>query len=366
MPLSCGVVGLPNVGKSTLFNALTAAGAEVAGYPFCTVDRNVGTVLLPDPRLEQVAVVTGSAKTTPTSLELVDIAGLVRGASRGEGLGNRFLGHIREVDCLLHVVRCYDNATAPHVLAHADPIRDVEVVAAELILADLATIDRRRDKLRTPAKVGDPAARAEMAAADELTALLDQGTEARHGALGPPALALAYELNLLTVKPAVLVANVPDPDAPDDESKAWQAKLASYAASRGDGFAAIYARALMDLAEFGADERTEVAAEFGVSLRPLDDLVLAAYSALDLITFFTANRNEARAWTLRRGSDAVSAASKVHSDFARGFISVEVLGPDVYGAGHNRAQAAKLGLLRLEGRDYQVRDGDLCEFRYSV
>jgi len=366
MGLNCGIVGLPNAGKSTLFNALTSAGAEVAGYPFCTVDRNVGTTLVPDPRLEQVARYGASPKLSPARLEVVDIAGLVRGASRGEGLGNKFLGHIREADCILHVVRCYDNQSAPHILATIDPVRDIEVVAAELMLADLASLERRRDRLRTPAKVGDPAARAEMAAADELTSLLDRGVEIRLGDPSPPALALAAELNLLTIKPVVYVANVPDPDQTDDQAETWCRAVEDLASGQGAQAVRNYARALMEIGEFDAEERDEIAAEFGVSLAPLGEMVRAAYRALDLVTFFTANRNEARAWTIRRGTDAVAAAGKVHTDFARGFIAVEVLGPEAYAQAANRAQAQQAGLLRLEGREYRVQDGDLCEFRFSV
>ncbi len=368
MPLSCGVVGLPNAGKSTLFNALTQAGAQVAGYPFCTVDRNVGTTLVPDERLADVKRFAGSAAETPTSIEVVDIAGLVRGASRGEGLGNRFLGHIREVDAILHVVRCYDNPSAPHFLGDIDPVRDVGIVAAELMLADLATVERRRDRVRTPARTGDTQAKAALAALDALTALLDRGVETRHGGLPAETMELARSLSLLTAKPSVLVANVPDPGASGDggaEAARWRQSLRELAASQGDGYAEIYARALADLGELGPD-RDAMAAEFGVSLSPLANLITEAYRALDLITFFTANRSEARAWTLRRGSDAVTAAGKVHTDFARGFIAAEVLPAGAYRAYADRNEAHRAGAMRLEGRDYVVRDGDLLEFRFSV
>ncbi len=368
MPLSCGVVGLPNAGKSTLFNALTQAGAQVAGYPFCTVDRNVGTTLVPDSRLDQVRRFAGSAVATPTAIEIVDIAGLVKGASRGEGLGNKFLGHIREVDAILHVVRCYDNPLAPHFLGNIDPVRDAGIVATELMLADLATVERRRERIRTPARTGDPIARNEMAALDTIADLLNRGVEMRHADLPAPLEELAQGLNLLTAKPAVLVANVPDPGAAGDGdagTHGWREALRAYAAAHGDGYAEIYARALADLGELG-DDRQELAEEFGVSLEPLYNLIVEAYRALDLVTFFTANKNEARAWTLRRGSDAVRAAGKVHSDFARGFIAAEVIAPDVYGTHADRNEAQKAGAVRLEGRDYVVRDGDLAEFRFSV
>lgn len=368
MPLSCGVVGLPNAGKSTLFNALTQAGAQVAGYPFCTVDRNIGTTLVPDSRLDDVKRFAGSATATPTKIEVVDIAGLVRGASRGEGLGNKFLGHIREVDAILHVVRCYDNPMAPHFLGDIDPVRDVGIVTAELMLADLATIERRKERIHTPARTGDSAARAEMAALDTITALLDRGVEVRRGNLPTHLLEMSVSLNLLTAKPAVLVANIPDPGtgwSDDPQANQWRHSLQVFAAAQGDGYTEIYARALADLSELG-DDRETLATEFGVSLAPLHSLISEAYRALDMVTFFTANKNEARAWTLRRGYDALSAAGKVHSDFARGFIAAEVMSAEAYAAYADRNDALKAGAMRLEGREYAVRDGDLIEFRFSV
>ena len=367
MPLSCGVVGLPNAGKSTLFNALTRAGAEVAGYPFCTVDCNVGTTLVPDARLAEVARFAGAAKATPTTLQVTDIAGLVRGASRGEGLGNKFLGHVREADALLHVVRCYANQSAPHVLGEVDPVRDVGVIAAELMLADLATIERRRERIRPEARVGEPAARHEDAALVELAEHLDAGREVRLAPLGEAAARLAPTLNLLTAKPVVFVANVPDPDVGEGAAaEAWCDALAELAGQQDDRCVTVYARALMDLGEFGADERDQVAAELGISTDPLGDLITAAYGALDLITFFTANRNEARAWTLHRGASAVLAAGKVHTDMARGFIAAEVIKAADAARYATRGEALSGGAVRTQGRDYVVADGDLLEFRFSV
>jgi hypothetical protein len=372
MPLSCGIVGLPNSGKSTLFNCLTAGGAQVAGYPFCTVDRNIGTTMVPDQRLEQVQRFAGSATAIPTSIEIVDIAGLVRGASKGEGLGNKFLGHIRDVDAILHVVRCFENPGAPHYLGDLDPVRDIDVIVTELILADLATVERKRERIFTAARSGDVTARAEMSCLDALAAALDHGMEVRLASLPEQVLAEAAELNLLTGKPVVLVANTPDPDGvdadglgADDAAAAAAARVAELAPERDAKHVAVYARALADLAELGGDAEA-LAADFGISQEPLHQLVREAYAALDLITFFTANRNEARAWTLRRGSDAVAAAGKVHTDFARGFISAEVIGPETYRTTAGRAQAQRAGATRLEGRSYIVRDGDLLEFRFNV
>lgn len=374
MPLACGIVGLPNSGKSTLFNALTRAGAAVAGYPFCTVDRNLGRVDVPDARLAVVQQFAGSAQATPTAIDVVDIAGLVRGASRGEGLGNKFLGHIRDVDAILHVVRCFTNDAAPHYLGDVDPRRDVAVIITELLLADMATIERRKERIFTAARTGDPAARSELQHLEMLTAALDRGEEIRHVDLPQRATELAGELNLLTLKPQVLVANIPDPagasggdaDGHAADTMPWPAAgLERLAAERGDGFAMVYARALADLADMG-DDADAIAAELGISAKPLTELVQAAYRILRLLTFFTANRNEARAWTLRDGDDAISAAGRVHSDFARGFIAAEVIPAEAYQNCANRAEAQRLGLLRLEGRSYQVRDGDLLEFRVNL
>lgn len=372
MPLSCGIVGLPNSGKSTLFNALTAAGAQVAGYPFCTVDRNIGTTLVPDERLELVRRFAGSSEMTPTSIEIVDIAGLVQGASRGEGLGNKFLGHIREVDAILHVVRCFANPHAPHYLGRPDALRDIDVVATELVLADLATVQRRRERILTAARTGDTTARAEFNCLEALLAALDDGVELRLADLPDQAPSVAAELNLLTAKPNVYVANVADPGPGVADEAAEAAEAAAQieivrrrASERGDGFIAIYARALADLGALGEDAAM-LAAAMDISMEPLQEMVRAAYQALDLITFFTANRSEARAWTLRRGNDAVAAAGKVHTDFARGFIAVEVIAENTYRTSPNHTHAQRAGQVRLEGREYVVRDGDLLEIRFNV
>jgi len=363
---SCGIVGLPNAGKSTLFNALTRAHAEVAGYPFTTLERNVGITMLPDPRLLMARRFGGSARATPTSIRVVDIAGLVRGASRGEGLGNKFLGHIRDVDGILHVVRCFDHPAAPHILGHADPTRDVSIVETELILADLAALDRRRAKITAQARAGEPLARRELGTLDELGAALDRGQPARAAGLPEPVCGLARELNLLTVKPVVYVANVPDPDQADSRSGSWLAELQELGASQRSPVVPVQARVLADLGEMEEADRAELAGALGASEDQLKELIQAAYRALDLITFFTANKNEARAWTLGQGSTAMAAAGKVHTDFARGFIAAEVLAQEDLEAGLTPADAQRLGRVRLEGREYVVRDGDLLEFRFSI
>jgi ribosome-binding ATPase len=366
MSFSCGVVGLPNAGKSTVFNAITRGGAQVAGYPFSTVDRNVGTTLIPDERLQLAAGYAGSAKVTPTSIEVVDIAGLVRGASRGEGLGNKFLGHIRDVDAILHVVRCFDNPSSPHVLGEPDPIRDVEVVETELAIADLATLDRRRERITPKARAADPPARAELALLDELSAALDAGKQIRLAQVSQHAASVAAEMRLLTAKPVVLVANVPDPDQAGPHSDTWRNDLRAFAVNEAACFAEVSSRVLADLGELDDAERTVMAEALGVSDEETKALIVAAYRALELITFYTANRHEARAWTLRQGSTAVQAAGKVHSDFARGFIAADVISAETLSSGIAAADVLRRGLVRLEGRDYAVRDGDLIQFRFNV
>jgi hypothetical protein len=363
---SCGIVGLPNAGKSTLFNALTRAGAEVAGYPFTTVDRNVGTTLLPDVRLEMVARYASSSRIMPTSLQVVDIAGLVKGASKGEGLGNRFLGHIRQVDGIVHVVRCFDHPSAPHVLGTAGPARDVAIVATELMLADMGVLERRGEKAAARARVGEAPARHELEICDELMTVLDQGTEVRLAGLSPEARMLAAELDLLTAKPVVYVANVPDPDQADARSAAWLHELQRLGSGQHAPVAVVEARVLADLGEMEESERQALAEILGTTDDQLKGLIRAAYQALDLVTFFTANRNEARAWTLKRGASAADAAGKVHTDFARGFIAAEVIAASDLVKCANPAEAHRAGLLRLEGRGYCVQDGDLIEFRFNV
>lgn len=366
MGFSCGIVGLPNAGKSTVFNAITRGGAEVAGYPFSTVDRNVGTTLVSDDRLERAAAFAGSAKVTPTTLEVVDIAGLVKGASRGEGLGNKFLGHIRDVDAILHVVRCFHNPASPHILGEPDPVRDVGVVATELGLADLATIERRRERILPPARAADVAARRELAVLDQFTAVIDAGGQLRLAGLPDHAAGVAAEMRLLTAKPVVYVGNVPDPDQVGRHSDAWRHALRGLAEEEGAGYVEVSSRVLADLGDLDETDRRAMAEALGISVNQPMALIAAAYTALRLITFFTANRHEARAWTLQRGSTAVEAAGKVHSDFARGFIAAEVLSAETLAARVTPAEAARRGLVRLEGRGYEVRDGDLIRFRFNV
>ncbi|MDP2871288.1 MAG: redox-regulated ATPase YchF [Bacillota bacterium] len=366
MGFSCGIVGLPNAGKSTVYNAITRGGALVAGYPFSTVDRNVGTTLVPDPRLNLMASFAGSSRVTPTSIEVVDIAGLVRGASRGEGLGNKFLGHIRDVDAVLHVVRCFDNPASPHVLGEPDPLRDAAVVVTELCLADIAALERRRERMLPKARAADVAARHELAMLEELIAALDAGREIRLAGVSEHAAALAAEMRLLTTKPVVFVANVPDPDQAGPRSDTWAGALQGLAEAQGAQFAEVSSRVLADLGELDEADRQVMAEALGVSDVQTRTLIVAAYRALALVTFFTANRHEARAWTVRQGSTAVQAAAKVHSDFARGFIAAEVISAQALAAGITPADTLRRGLLRLEGRDYEVRDGDLVQFRFNV
>ncbi len=368
MGLSVGLVGLPNAGKSTLFNALTAAGAEVGAYPFTTVGRNVGTLVVPDERLETISRLTRPAKTTPTSLEIVDIAGLVEGAHKGEGLGNQFLGHIREVDIILHVVRCFENSKVTHVYGGLDPARDAGVVDLELALADLGTLDRRLEKSRAKAKSGRPADKAEVAALEKIREGLAQGRPARALELGEAEAALLAELFLVTAKPQIYVANVTDSDfeaAAAGSGPPGYLELAEHGRAMGSPVVPVSAAIEADYASLADDERAAWKDELGRAVEGGASLVLAAYRHLDLVTFYTANENEARAHTIPRGVTAAKAAGKIHTDMEKGFIRAEVVAFKDLEAAGSMAGARQKGVLRVEGRDYVVTDGDILYFRFS-
>ena len=363
MALKVGLVGLPNVGKSTLFNAVSQAGADAANFPFCTIDPNVGVVAVPDERLDRLASLAASVKVVPTAIEFVDIAGLVAGASKGEGLGNQFLAHIREVDAVCNVVRCFDDDDVVHVDGSVDPARDIEVIITELVLKDLETVDKRRERAQRAAKSADKDA---LRARDQLAALhdhLDAGEPARTftGELDPE---LARELSLLTAKPVLYAANVAEDDLP--EGNAHVEVVREIAAAEHAEVVIISAQVEAELAELDGEERAEYLASLGLERSGLERLIERAYLLLGLRTFFTAGPKESRAWTVPAGSTAPRAAREIHTDFERGFIKAEVIAYPDYDTLGSEAAAREAGKLRIEGKEYVVADGDVIHFRFNV
>lgn len=365
--LKAGIVGLPNVGKSSLFNALTAQGAPSENYPFCTVDPNVGTVEVPDPRLHRIFDMVGARNKVPAVVQFVDIAGLVKGASEGEGLGNKFLGNIREVDAIVHVLRCFEDTDITHVLGGVDPVRDREVVNTELALSDLDSVERRRDRTAKKAKGGDKDAVRELALLDAVHALLAEGRAARELEVADENIPLFNAFHLLTSKPVLYLANVAETDLPEGENPFVQA-LRDVVAAEEPGSIVVSACTAIEaeLAELDDEARNEFLQDLGLSEPGLNRLIRSTYELLGLITFFTAGEKEARAWTVRRGAAAPEAAGVIHSDFERGFIRAETIGYDEFLSVGSLKVAKERGLMRSEGKEYVVRDGDIMLFRFNV
>ncbi len=362
--LEVGIVGLPNVGKSTLFNAITRAGAEAANYPFCTIEPNVGVVAVPDGRLDVLTKLYNSKKTTPASVRFVDIAGLVKGASKGEGLGNKFLEHIRQVDAIAHVVRCFEDGNITHVADTIDPLRDIDTIQTELCLADLEVVDKRLAKVAKLLKSGSKEARFESEILERVKNSLDAAKPARGLNLTDDELAAIRDANLLTLKPTLYVANVAESELAAENSHVK--KVRELAASEGAQVVVICAKVEEEIAELDADEAQEFLADLGLEASGLDRLIHAAFDLLGLMTFLTAGPDECRAWTIAKGTPAVKAAGKIHSDIERGFIRAEIVNYDDLIRLGSIAAARDKGLVRLEGKDYIMQDGDVTYFRFNV
>lgn len=363
MGFNCGIIGLPNVGKSTIFNAMTAAGAAASNYPFCTIEPNIGMVPLRDERLYRLEGLITPEKVVPTAVEFVDIAGLVKGASKGEGLGNQFLGNIRSVDTIAHVVRCFEDPQVIHVDGRIDPNGDIEVIETELILADLDSVDRRIEKSARLAKAGDKAVLEAMPVYTALKNCLEAGRPAR-SILNEETSALVKDLNLMTAKPVIYVANAGEDDLAGTSQAARAVR--ETADREGAGFVTICGKIESEIAELSEEERAEFLKGLGLRESGLDRLAAAAYRQLGLITFFTAGKKEVRAWTIKAGSRAPSAAGVIHSDFERGFIRAEVMAYEDFIKYGSEAACREKGLLRVEGKDYVVKDGDIMHFRFNV
>jgi GTP-binding protein YchF len=366
MGFNCGIVGLPNVGKSTLFNALTAtAAAQAANFPFCTIEPNVGRVSVPDTRLQQIATFAGSASIIPAQLEFVDIAGLVKGASKGEGLGNQFLGNIRQTDAIIHVLRCFEDGDVTHVEGSVDPLRDAETIDTELLIADMESLEKQIANVARKAKGADKEAKTQHDLMLKIKAALDEGKPARAVSLDADELAIAKTFGMITLKPVLFVCNVSEADAA--EGNALTQKVAAMAQAQGAQSVIICASIEAEIAQLDTEEeKAEFLATMGLSEPGLNRIIRAGYELLGLKTYFTAGPKEARAWTIRKGMKAPEAAGVIHSDFQRGFIKAEVIAFDDYIATKGEQGAKDAGKLRQEGKEYVVNDGDVILFRFNV
>ncbi len=365
--MKLGVVGLPNVGKSTLFNAITNAGAQAENYPFCTIEPNTGVVLVPDHRLDVLAEMYHPKKVTPTTIEFVDIAGLVKGASRGEGLGNKFLSHIREVDAIVHVVRCFEDENIIHVEGSVDPVRDIETINLELIFADMDTVQKRKDKAEKSFRGGDKKAGAEAELADRLYSHLESGKPARTLECDEEEKHIMNGWFLLTSKPVIYAANIAEDDLGKNEDDIeYVRRVREVASAENAGVIVISAAIEQDIASMGPEEKKEFLEELGIGQSGLDRLITASYRLLGLISFLTAGEDECRAWTIVQGTKAPQAAGKIHTDFEKGFIRAEIVPFDTLAELGSMAACKEKGLVRSEGKDYVMKDGDITLFRFNV